>query len=205
MANLCTALILAATVATAVACDDDDENPTENVTVIGSTQGFLNGSVVTLEYTQDFFCQEPPASGATSNCVAGAPPQTRPPGVSAGGPIVYALTPLFSPLPAASTLNCPNAGSCPGHPSTIDVSVALGPGAANFPNPPHSLLIEAAAPTATAFEVRVIGVHDLATWNTVAAARSLTVVRQQQQADPTGTKITIDTPTNLFLFFRTKS
>jgi hypothetical protein len=204
MANPRTALACVVIVASVLACGGDDKSPTDNDTVIGSTQGFLNGAVVTLEYTRDFFCQEPPPSGATSNCVLGAPPQTRPSGATATSPIVYVLTPLFSPLPAASTLHCPNSGSCVGHPTTVDVSVALGPAATNFPLPPHSLLIETTAQTGTAYEARVVGVYDLTTWNTVVAGRSLTTVRAQQAADPAHAKITIDTPTNLFLFFRTR-
>lgn len=205
MANSCTALLAAVLIATTIACSSDDRTPTTNETVIGSTQGFLNGSVVTFEYTRDFFCAKPPASGATSNCVVGAPAQARPTGVNAGGPVLYVLTPLFSPLPPAATLHCPNAGSCAGHPSTVDVSVALGPNAANLPLPPHSLLIETGAQTGTAYEVRVVGISDLTTWNTVISGRSLAVVRQQQQADPTGVKITVDTPTNLYMFFRTRT
>src|SRR5712692_6682823 len=38
---------------------------------VGTTQGWYNGETATFRYTKEFFCQNPPASGATSSCEAG--------------------------------------------------------------------------------------------------------------------------------------
>ena len=189
----------------AAACSDDDMTTNPGTTVLGSTPGYLNGSVVTFDYTQNFECKNPPASGASSGCVVGQAPQTRPAGTAAATtPILYVLTPLFSPAPAAETLHCPTAGNCVTHPTTIDVSAALGPGTANIPLPPHSHVIAAAQTTPTAFELKVIGFTDAATWNQMAQGKSLTTLRALQAADPQGAKLTGDLPTNTFLFFRTR-
>lgn len=189
----------------ATACDDD-ENDLAGGAVIGSTPGFYNGNTITFDYTQDFFCVEPPASGATSNCVVGAAAQTRPSGATAGStPILYVLTPLFSPTPAAATLHCPTQGSCVAHPSTVDVSAALGPGASNAPLPPHSHVIETLAPSARPFELKIVGVTDAATWARLVAGRSLATVRAEQAGANAAARITADLPTNMFLFFRTRT
>lgn len=205
MRRLALALPLLALTLGAAACDDD-ENDIDGGAVIGSTPGFFNGATITFDYTRDFFCQEPPASGATSSCVVGAAAQTRPAGATAGStPILYVLTPLFSPAPAASTLHCPTQGSCVTHPSTVDVSAALGPNAANAPLPPHSHVIETLAPESRAFELKVVGVTDAATWARLVAGRSLATVRAEQGGANAAARITPDLPTNMFLFFRTRT
>lgn len=187
------------------ACDNDDDNGTGTENVIGSTPGFLNGNTVTFDYTQEFACQNPPASGATSKCVVGAAAQTRPAGAPAGStPTLWVMTPLFTPAPPAGTLHCSMQGSCVTHPSTIDVSAALGPSAANAPLPPHSHVIDTQASTSRPFEIKVVGVKDLTTWNALIAGKNLATIRSQQAADPQQAKITADLPSNLFLFFKTR-
>lgn len=166
----------------------------------GTTPGWEDGQTVTFFYNKPFSCSQPPASGATSGCILGAEPQTAP----RGGPIpvLYVMVPLGF-TPAASTLQCPEAGACVNHPSTIDLS-AIGM-SGNALLPPHSHVIGKEEGSANAnagwWEVEVIGVLDQATWDAVVAGKSLETVRALQAAPGSGSHITGDVPTNLFLFF----
>jgi len=161
----------------------------------GTTPGWMDGKTVTFFYNKDFFCKEPPTSGATSDCELGAEAQVRPRGGNI--PVVYVMTPLFSPAPA--DLHCPVAGSCINHPSTIDLSRVFGPGTENAALPPHSHIVDQRA--GGWWEIEVIGVTDPAVWQRIAAAKDLETVRTLQAA---GSGITGDIPTNLFLFFNVR-
>ena len=159
----------------------------------GFTDGWFQGRTVTFFYhNKDFYCQNPPASGATSNCEAGADAQSMPP--QADIPPLYVMTPLgFTP----SGLQCPTAGNCINHPHTIDLSAVLGAGTENAQLPPHSHIIDAADPGW--WKIVVIGVKSQADWDKIAAGKDLATVRSLQQSDPTN--VTADIPTNSFLFF----
>jgi hypothetical protein len=163
----------------------------------GTTGGWMDGRTVTFFYNKPFFCQEPPASGATSDCELGAEPQVAP----RGGPIpvLYVLVPLFEGVDP-STLQCPVAGSCINHPSTMDLSRVFGPGTENAALPPHSHVIgdeDRQTPNGGWWEIEVVGVPTAAAWNAIAAEKSLATVRRLQQAQA----VTGDIPTNLYLFF----
>ncbi len=176
-------------------CDRGPTGP--DARVLGSTPGWFNGNVVQFDYTQDFFCQQPPASNAPSGCETGEAAQTRP--QTGTLPFLYVITPLFNPAPAAAELHCPTVGNCVAHPSTLDVGRVLGPDARNIPLPAHSHIIEEnAGGRPTWFEVRVVGVTDPGVWTQITAARNLSRVRQLQAA---GQGITPDLPSNLFLRF----
>ncbi len=161
----------------------------------GTTPGWMDGETVTFFYNKDFFCKEPPASGATSDCELGAEPQVMPRGGNI--PVVYVMTPLFAPAPA--NLHCPVAGSCINHPSTIDLSRVFGPGTENAALPPHSHIVDEKA--GGWWEIEVVGVTDPAVWQQVEAGKDLATVRRLQAA---GSGITGDIPTNLFLFFNVR-
>jgi hypothetical protein len=163
----------------------------------GTTLGWLKGNTVTFFYhTNNFFCAQPPSSGATSGCEVGAESQTDP---RPGGnkiPFLYVMTPQgFVPDP--STLHCPTVGMCINHPSTIDLS-RIG-GSSNAPLPAHSHVID--TKTGNWWEIIVIGVKDIDTWNQVVAGKSLSTVRTLQANDPSQTHITSDIRTNAYLFF----
>src|SRR5262249_23637377 len=111
---------------------------------------------------------------------------------------LYVMTPMGF-TPPTSTLHCPIAGNCINHPSTIDLSRLLGPGAANAPLPVHSHVVDRVS--GNWWELEVIGVKDEATWDQIVAGRSLTAVRGLQAADPGGVHITDDIATNVYLFF----
>lgn len=160
----------------------------------GFTAGWLKGNTVTFFYTKDFFCRQPPSSGAPSQCEVGEDGTVDPrPGPI---PTLYVMTPIGF-VPPLSTLQCPVIGSCINHPSTIDLSRIFGPGFADVPLPRHSHIIDEMH--GGWWELKVIGVKDPAVWDQIVAGKSLATVRALQKSDPAG--ITGDIFTNAYLFF----
>lgn len=162
---------------------------------IGFTEAWLNGQTVDLEYSHDFFCQQPPSSGATSSCEGGAAAQVNPPSGAVVSPL-RTVTPMgFSPPDA--TLQCPIAGSCIDHPHTIDLSRLMG--SSNATLPPHShILIDDESFQSTWWPVVVVGVKNIKAWNEIVRAKSEAAVQACQAAG----NCTADIPTNTFLFFQ---
>ena len=165
----------------------------------GFTGGWYDGRTVDFFYNKDFFCKEPPASGADSNCVVGAEPEIAPRGGKI--PVLYVMTPLgFTP----ADLQCPVAGDCINHPSDIDTtpinSILDSVFGADVPNvialPPHSHIVD--VDQGGWWEIEVIGVTDADVWAEIAEAKDLETVRELQDA---GVGITGDIPSNLYLFF----
>lgn len=166
---------------------------------VGTTDGWEDGETVTFFYNKDYFCNEPPSSGASSKCELGAEPEVAP----RGGliPTLYVIVPLGIDVPH-ETLQCPDAGACIDHPSTFDLSRVFGAGTEDALLPPHShILGDEGHPIGANsgwWDVDVVGVTDLDVWNQIVAGKSLETVRWLQAA---GTGITGDIPTNLYLFF----
>jgi hypothetical protein len=168
----------------------------------GFTDGWQNGKTVVFFYNKNFFCAQPPASGAPSGCEAGEDGTVDPrPGKI---PTLYVMTPVGF-RPPDNTLHCPIVGSCINHPSTIDLSRVFGPGSANVPLPAHSHIIDSNLPESQAnggqagwWELKVIGVTSPAVWNQIVAGKSLATVNALQAA---GTGITDDILTNVYLNF----
>jgi hypothetical protein len=166
----------------------------------GFTAGWFDGRTVQFHYHKPFFCRTPVEDGlpvgSTSDCEAGSDGTVDPrPG---NIPVLFTMTPLGF-RPDASTLHCPMVGQCINHPSTIDLSRLFGPSVANAPLPAHSHIVDQV--NGNWWELHVIGVKDLATWNAVVAGKSLATVRALQAADPGAAHITPDIETNLYLFF----
>ena len=167
----------------------------------GFTPGWFKGRTVQFFYhTNNFFCRLPVADGqpvgSTSQCEVGSDGTMDPrPGPK---PDLFVMTPVGF-RPDASTLHCPIVGQCINHPSTIDLSRLFGPSTANAPLPAHSHIIDQTE--GNWWELKVIGVKDLPTWNQIVAGKSLSTVRALQAADPNHTHITGDTFTNTYLFF----
>jgi hypothetical protein len=161
-------------------------------TVLGTTQGWLNGKTVTFLYTRNFVCNQPPASAAASGCEVGAA-GTAPIG-NPRIPELWVLVPLGF-TPPSSTLQCPVAGSCIAHPHDIDLSRVFGPGAADVPTPAHSHVIDDLQ--GGWWESFVVGIKSQAAWDRIVAGKSLATVRELQAED----LATPDIPSNLFLFF----
>ena len=163
----------------------------------GYIDGWFNGEDVNLHYTKWFFCEEPPASGADSNCVIGAEAEVAP----RPGPIrtIYAIAAVgFQPDPA--TLACRAGTPCLNHPAMIDASRVAGPGATNVPALSHShILDERGGGWRKTVNIRVFS---LDAWNQIAAAKTLAKVRELQGDPAVGRPgvISADTPTNIFFF-----
>jgi hypothetical protein len=161
----------------------------------GLIDGWFDGEEVALYYTKSFFCEEPPQSGAESECVIGADAEVDP----RPGPIrtIYALAAVgFQPDPA--TLACPAGSVCLNHPAMIDASRVGGSPTANAV--PHShILTERGGGWRKTVNIRVF---NLDAWNQIAAAKSLAKVRELQGDPTTGRPgvISADTPTNIFFF-----
>jgi hypothetical protein len=165
----------------------------------GYINGWFDGEDVSLFYTKSFFCEEPPSSGAPSDCVIGADADVDPrPGPI---PTIYAIAPVGF-QPDVATLACPGGSVCLNHPAMIDASRVAGPGASNVPALPHSHIItERRGGWWHTVNIRVF---NLAVWNEIAAAKSLAKVREFQ-ADPDiggAGLISRDTPTNIFFFIQ---
>jgi hypothetical protein len=191
---------LAIAVVGIIGCDHDTTSPS-SPTVLGSTTSWFEGDEVQLDYTKQFECKMPPSAGSTSGCEMGAGPQTEPSNDTAI-PVLYVMVPLGF-TPDASTLHCPNVGNCVAHPSTLDMTRVFGAGTANSPLPPHShLIIDMDNHNDGPWKVWVIGVKDPNTWDLIVGTMNLAEVRLLQFQDPTETRITADTYTNIILFFK---
>jgi hypothetical protein len=170
----------------------------------GTTPGWFDGRTITFVYhTNNFFCRTPVADGlpvgSTSGCEVGSDGTVDPrPG---NIPILYVMTPVGF-TPPVSTLHCPVVGNCINHPHTIDLSRLFGPTTANAPLPAHSHIVTVTGQNW--WELHVIGVKDIDTWNTIVAGKSLATVRALQASDPSHTHIGAETLTNLYLFFEAK-
>jgi hypothetical protein len=166
----------------------------------GFTAGWLDGRTVQFFYHKAFFCRTPVEDGlpvgSSTDCEAGSDGTVDPRGGKI--PTLYVMTPLGF-RPDEATLQCPVVGHCINHPSTIDLSRLFGPTTANAPLPAHSHIVDQVS--GNWWELAVIGVKDLTTWNQVVAGKSLTAVRALQAADPAGDHITGDIATNTYLFF----
>ena len=168
----------------------------------GTTPGWFDGRTITFFYhTNDFFCHTPVADGqpvgSTSGCEVGSDGTLDPrPGPK---PTLWVMTPVGF-TPPASQLHCPVAGNCINHPHTIDLSRIGGP--SNALLPVHSHIV--AVTGENWWELKVIAVKDIDTWNKIVAGQSLATVRALQASDPSRTHIGADTFTNTYLFFEAK-
>jgi hypothetical protein len=101
----------------------------------------LNGSIVSLLYTQNYFCDFSVKSAAETGCEFGREARHLPPGVASR----RNTDPLYLMFPAGDLVNagtslqpeCQHAGLCTDHPSRIDFSRVLGAGAGNLLLPVH--------------------------------------------------------------------
>lgn len=162
----------------------------------GTTRGWYAGRTVTFRYTRNFFCRTPPASRASSRCEGGANYTQTP---SHAFDPLYVIVPLGF-TPPRWTLQCPVAGNCIDHPSTIDLSAVLGRGTSNALLPPHSHIVQTAdAGQSEWWNVYVVGVTSRSSWNKIVRARSARELQFLQRRHGSG--VTGNIGTNLFLFF----
>lgn len=193
--------------------------------VDGTTASWYNGGTVTLAYTKEFACPQPPTAHSASGCEAGEAGNISPTSMPLSEiPNIYVVVPLYAnpPQSTLSNLQCPNAGNaggCVDHPHDIDLYTYLGavfnaPGDTIAPLPPHSHVITTLAGGANIpWCVMIVGVLDSTTFNSIVAAKDTAEITALQASDPTlgssptgvGTHISVNIPTNLFLFFEAKS
>jgi len=156
----------------------------------GFVHGWFGGQAVMLRYTRLYFCAQPPQSAVSTGCEVGAGPTSAP--RSGLFPTLYVLAPLgFSPDP--STVHCPEGIVCVNHPPSLDLSRVGGPDSVFAPAHSHIVVDQQAGWHQTV----TIPVTSLDAWNAIAAAKSLTKVRELQAAGRVGA----DAPTNLYFFF----
>jgi hypothetical protein len=162
----------------------------------GYIDGWIDGEDVQLYYTRSFFCAEPPASAAVSNCELGAPGEVTP----RDGPIptIYAIAAVgFQPDPA--TVACAAGTPCLNHPAMIDASRVGGSPTASPPSHSHILSHRGGG----WFNTVNIRVFNIQAWNQIAAAKTLAKVRELQGGNGSSGVpgvISADTPTNIYFF-----
>jgi hypothetical protein len=162
----------------------------------GFTNGWLNGHTVRFFYSKNFYCAQPPASKASSKCEAGTNYTQTP--ASSFDPL-YVVVPLGF-TPPKSTLQCPTAGHCIDHPSTIDLSAVLGAGTGNLALPAHSHIVAPGNQGQSEWwNVDVVGVKTPSAWNAIVHAKSDWELQWLQRHDPA--QVTGNITTNLFLYF----
>ncbi len=162
----------------------------------GFTNGWYDGRTVKFYYSKNFYCAEPPASGARSKCEAGSDYTQTP--ASSFDPL-YVVVPLGF-TPPRWTLQCPVAGHCIDHPSTIDLSAVLGAGTSDVLLPAHSHIVATNnGGQSEWWNVDVVGVKNLSAWYRIVDAKSDWELQYLQRTDPS--QVTGNITTNLFLYF----
>lgn len=167
---------------------------------VGTTQGWLRGKSVTFHYSKNFFCKEPPSSGAVSHCEVGANYSGIP--ASEFDPL-YVVVPIGF-TPPAKTLQCPTAGKCIDHPHKIDLSRVFGSGTENALLPPHSHIVTTAAGHESEWwNVDVVGVTSPRAWHRIVDHKNYrAITRMRAHGNP---HVTDNITSNLFLYFRVGS
>jgi hypothetical protein len=159
---------------------------------IGETDGWYEGSNVVFQYSHDYWCAEPPSSGASSNCEAGSKARVNPPSGDVGAPVWVLIPQGFTP----TGLHCPQDGMCIDHPDTIDLS-RVG-GSSNAVLPAHDVLIDDDEELNSVWwPVKIVYVTSQAGWDQLRAGKSLDTLRQVQRAGEASNDIN----TNLLLWF----
>jgi hypothetical protein len=162
----------------------------------GFTNGWYGGHTVRFYYSKNYFCRTPPASAASSKCEGGANYIRTP---AANFDPLYVVVPLGF-TPPKWTLQCPVAGNCIDHPSTIDLAAVLGSGASNVKLPAHSHIVATTNSNQSEWwNVDVVGVKSLSDWYRIVSCQSDAELQYLQVHD--SAHVTGNITTNLFLYF----
>ena len=162
----------------------------------GFTNGWYDGHTVRFFYSKNYFCRTPPASGASSKCEGGANYIRTP---APNFDPLYVVVPLGF-TPPKWTLQCPVAGNCIDHPSTIDLTAVLGAGTGNLALPAHSHIVATNnSGQSEWWNIDVVGVKTLNDWYKIVNCKSDAELQYLQIHDPT--HVTGNITTNLFLYF----
>jgi hypothetical protein len=164
-----------------------------------TTPAWVDGTTVTIQYPQDFFCDASVSSSAASACEVGQAANVGPVS-NANRSTLYVLVPLFAspdPAPMCAVASCPN------HPLTVDLSRIAGalgvtPDAvASVPLPAHSHILD--GPAGGWWQVQVVAVTNESAWAQLAAAKSAAAM--DTLLATAGSGVLGPIPTNLYLFF----
>lgn len=161
-----------------------------------TTRAWVAGNTVTIQYSQNYYCDTSITAAASSGCEVGAPAQVGPTGQNISTmQKLYVIVPLFSGVDPA-TLQC-QAGGCVNHPMNLDLSRIFGSGAASVSLPAHSHILDGSG--GGWWSITVVGVTSPSAWDTLTGpnGRSLDTLRAVQASDGA----TGDIASNLFLFF----
>ena len=160
-----------------------------------TTPAWVNGTTVTIQYPQNFFCDTSVSSGASSGCEVGQDSNVGPV-ANADRSVLYVLVPLFAnpdPAPMCAVAACPN------HPLNIDLSRLGGgfAGATDVALPAHSHILD--GPAGGWWDVKIVAVTNQTAWAQLAAGKSEATMTALINTPNSGVLGPI--PTNLYLFF----
>jgi len=160
----------------------------------GIIHGWFDGQTMDLRYTRLYFCAAPPTSAVPTGCEVGAAATIAP--RSGSIPKIYALAPVGF-VPDAATIHCPGGTVCLNHPPMLDLSRVNGPSSVFAPAHSH-IITDLQSGWHETVNVRVTS---QAAWNDIAAAKSLSRLRELQALGQVGP----DIPTNVYFFFEVQS
>ncbi len=193
--------------------------------VIATTLAFLNGNVVTVQYSNIYFCNSsgPPTSSTSSPCVVGVDAVTDPVPDTASNTLDV-IVPfflgtstsggIFDPSLGANNFSqCPDNTStltCPNHPNFLDLTPV---GFTVLPLPIHTHVLSGPSGTGQGgwWKLRVWLVLDPTIWpnpNTgacTAGSECLTSLSALTEALSDGSQVVGPVPTTIYLFFNVVS
>ncbi len=165
----------------------------------------MNGSVVSLLYTQSYFCDLAIRSRAATGCEFGERARNLPPGVAG-----WRYTdPLFLMFPSGPLLKelgvlkpeCQFAGHCTDHPSTVDFSRILGPATGNMLLPVHDHFETTRNGNRPEWHpLYAFFVSSLASWERAVASHDVRTL--YTLAKTSGSGVSGPYPSNIFFFFQ---
>lgn len=166
----------------------------------------LNGGIVSLLYTQSYFCDLSVKSRASTGCEFGATARRLPPGVAGRqftDPLylMFPAGPLTKVLPALKP-ECQHAGLCTDHPSRVDFSRVVGRGTGNALLPVHDHF-----ETTRNFnrpewhELYAFMVSKASSWASADASHNVRTLFRLSHTRGSGVRGPF--PSNIFFFFQT--
>jgi hypothetical protein len=189
------ALVASLSIGTAAFASGSTVHPVSSA----QTPAWSDGQTVTVQYSQNFFCDTSVAADASSGCEVGTD-ANHGPVANADRSTLYVLVPLFAhpdPAPMCAVASCPN------HPMNIDLSRIAG-ALGTSPNavsdialPAHSHILDGSA--GGWWDVKVVAVTNQAAWSQLATGKSQATM-DALIATP-GSGVLGPIPTNMYLFF----
>jgi hypothetical protein len=166
----------------------------------------LNGGIVSLLYTQSYFCDLTVRSQSSTGCEFGQRARRLPPGVASR----RNTDPLFLMFPAGPLTavepslqpECQHTGLCTDHPSRVDFSRVLGRGAGNMLLPVHDHFETTRNGNRPEWHnLYAFMVSDRASWLRADASHDVrTLFRLARTA---GSGVRGPFPSNIYFFFQT--